>query len=157
MGTPKEISLESHHLSKYGALDVLELAEVEKPTLKDDEVLIRILAATVTAGDCEVRRFHIKFLFWLPLSIFFGITKPKKYKRILGQELAGKIEVIGKNVTRFKTGGKVFAVTDAPRPATVNLPPPYFPNKLRRFRRIRLCFINDGSEAKKSLPEPFPA
>lgn len=89
------------------------MAEVDKPTPKDNEVLIRIHAATVTAGDCEVRRFDVKFLFWLPLRIFFGITKPKKHKRILGQELAGQIEATGKDVTRFKTGDKVFAVTGA--------------------------------------------
>lgn len=98
---------------KYGSPAVLELAEVARPTPKDNEVLIRIHAATVTAGDCEIRCFDVKFLFWLPLRVFFGITKPKKHKQILGQELAGEIEAFGKDVTRFKKGDKVFAVTGA--------------------------------------------
>jgi len=98
---------------KYGSPDVLELAEVDKPTPKDNEVLIKIHAATVTAGDCEIRAFKIKFLFWLPLRIFFGLTKPKKHKQILGQELAGEIDSVGKDVKLFTPGDQVFAVTGA--------------------------------------------
>ena len=95
---------------KYGAPDVLQLEEVEKPAPKDDEVLIKIHAATVTAGDCELRSFTFPILFWLPLRIMFGLTGPRR--KILGQELAGEIESVGKHVTLFKKGDQVFAPTD---------------------------------------------
>jgi 2-desacetyl-2-hydroxyethyl bacteriochlorophyllide A dehydrogenase len=96
---------------KYGSPDVLELKEVEKPTPKDNEVLIRVYATTVTAGDCEIRRFEMPILFWLPIRIYMGIIKPRI--KILGQELAGEIESVGKEVTQFKKGDQVFAAADA--------------------------------------------
>ena len=94
----------------YGTPDVLQLKEVEKPTPKEDEVLIKIHAATVTAGDCEVR--SLKFPIWLrlPMRIYVGLRKPKR-TTILGQELAGEIEAVGRKVTRFKKGDQVFAAT----------------------------------------------
>jgi NADPH:quinone reductase-like Zn-dependent oxidoreductase len=97
--------------TKYGPPDVLQLKEVEKPTAKDNEVLIKIHAATVTKGDCEVRSPKIPNLIWLIVRLFFGLTKPRK--QILGQELAGEIEAVGKNVTLFKKGDQVFAATGA--------------------------------------------
>ena len=97
--------------TKYGPPDVLELKEVEKPVPKDNEVLIRIYAATVTKGDCEIRSPKIPNLIWLIVRLFFGLTKPRK--QILGQELAGEIETVGKNVTLFKEGDQVFASTGA--------------------------------------------
>src|SRR5690242_4596096 len=93
----------------YGSPDVLQLGEVAKPTPKDHEVLIRIDATTVTAGDCELRSFKIPLFIWLPLRIYMGLRKPRKH--ILGQELAGEIEAIGKEVTRFRKGDQVFAAT----------------------------------------------
>ncbi len=95
---------------KYGSPDVLELKEVEKPTPKDNEVLIKIVAATVFAGDCEMRRFDFPISFWLPLRLLFGLRKPRI--KILGQELAGEIEAIGIEVTQFRKGDQVFAPTD---------------------------------------------
>ncbi len=95
--------------TKYGAPDLLKLGDVEKPTLKDDEVLIRTYAATVTPGDCEMRRFKMHVLFWLPLRIYMGISKPKR--PILGMELAGEIENVGKDVKLFQKGDQVFAGT----------------------------------------------
>lgn len=97
--------------TKYGAPDVLQLGEVEKPIPKDNEVLIRVYATTVTAGDCEMRAFKIPIppLFWLPLRLYMGLTKPRI--KILGQELAGKIEAVGKDVTQFSPGDQVFAPT----------------------------------------------
>jgi NADPH:quinone reductase-like Zn-dependent oxidoreductase len=95
--------------TKYGPPDVLLLKDIEKPTQKDNEVLIRVYAATVTAGDCEIRRFKFPIWLWLPARIGFGIRGPRK--KILGQELAGMIEEIGKDVTKFRKGDQVFART----------------------------------------------
>ncbi len=96
--------------TKYGPPDVLQLKEVEKPNPKDKEVLIKVKAATVTAGDCELRRFDITIMLWLFVRIMFGIRKPRI--KTLGQELAGEIESVGKNVTQFKIGDPVFAATE---------------------------------------------
>lgn len=94
--------------TRYGPPDVLQLREVEEPTPKDHEVLIRIFATTATTGDCELRRFKISIWFWLPLRLYMGLGKPR---RILESELAGEIESIGKDVTRFKEGDRVVAST----------------------------------------------
>jgi len=94
---------------KYGPPDVLQLKVVETPTPKGDEVLIKVVAATVFAGDCEMRRFDFPMSFWLPLRLMFGLRKPKRKVQILGQELAGEIEAVGKDVTQFKKGDQVFA------------------------------------------------
>jgi NADPH:quinone reductase-like Zn-dependent oxidoreductase len=94
-------------LTKYGSPDVLKLKELEKPTPKDNEILIKIYATTATGGDCEIRKFKIPILFWLFLRIYVGIIKPRG-NFILGQELAGEIEAVGKNVKRFKQGDSIF-------------------------------------------------
>lgn len=95
--------------TKYGSPDVLQLAEVHKPTPKNKEVLVKVYATTVSAGDIRVRSFNSPFLFWLPMRIVLGFTKPRK--SILGVELCGQVEEIGKDVTRFKKGDQVFALT----------------------------------------------
>ncbi len=95
--------------TKYGPPEVLQLREVEKPTLRDNEVLIRVHAATVTKGDCELRSLKLPLLWKLFLRIGFGIRAPRK--KILGQELAGEIESVGETVTMFKKGDQIFANT----------------------------------------------
>jgi NADPH:quinone reductase-like Zn-dependent oxidoreductase len=92
--------------TKYGPPEVLHLKEVEKPTSKDNEVLIRIYATTVTKYDCWMRSCTAPTGFGLFMRIAYGIRKPKK--PILGTELAGEIEAVGKDVTLFKKGDRVF-------------------------------------------------
>src|SRR5687768_4694832 len=94
---------------KYGSPDVLEFQEVNKPAPKDNEVLIKVHATTVTVADFRSRSFTVPPAFWLPARITLGLRKPKK--PILGVELAGEIESVGKDVKRFKKGDQVFAAT----------------------------------------------
>ena len=95
--------------TKYGPPEVLQLKEVEKPIPKESEVLVRVHATTVTMGDCEIRRFKMPTWLWLLARIGFGFRGPRK--KILGQELAGEIESVGKDVKQFKKGDQVFALT----------------------------------------------
>lgn len=95
--------------TKYGAPDVLKLTEVEKPQPKDNEIIVKIHAATVTSGDVRLRSSDFPPLFWLPARLIFGLFKPKK--KILGHELAGVVENKGKNVTKFNVGDAVFGTT----------------------------------------------
>ncbi|MBA3869638.1 MAG: NAD(P)-dependent alcohol dehydrogenase [Anaerolineae bacterium] len=90
----------------YGPADGLHLKELPKPSPKDNEVLIKIHAASVTAGDCEVRTLKLPFMLGIPLRLWFGIRNPGE--KILGQELAGEIEAVGKDVKRFKVGDAIF-------------------------------------------------
>ena len=94
----------------YGSPDVLHLKEIEKPVPKDNEVLIKVYAATVTAGDCEMRSMTFPTWIGLPMRLYTGLRKPSR-KTTLGQELAGEIEAVGKEVTQFAAGDQVFAQT----------------------------------------------
>jgi len=92
---------------RYGPPDVLHLKEVEKPTPKDNEVLIKVHATSVTSGDCRVRSLKVPVGFGLMSRLVFGVMRPRQ--PILGTELAGEIESIGKNVREFKVGDQIFA------------------------------------------------
>jgi NADPH:quinone reductase-like Zn-dependent oxidoreductase len=95
----------------YGPPDELQLKEVEKPVPNEDEVLIRIHATTVTSSDCNLRNLTFAPT-WslLPMRMQFGLRKPRINR--LGIDLAGEIEAVGKDVTRFKTGDQVFGRPD---------------------------------------------
>lgn len=95
--------------TKYGPPDVLRLAEVVKPVPRNDEVLIRVHATTVSVPDRRCRSFTVPLSFWIPARLALGVLKPKR--PILGAELSGTIEAVGRSVTRFKEGDAVFAAT----------------------------------------------
>ena len=96
--------------TKYGSPDVLQLKEVEKPTPKDDEVLIKVHASEVTKADCEMRSFNFQVKwFWLPLRVALGLIKPKK--QILGGYFSGEVESVGKDVSKFMVRDQIFGAT----------------------------------------------
>jgi NADPH:quinone reductase-like Zn-dependent oxidoreductase len=101
----EEIAMKAIVCIKYGPPDVLQLKEIEKPVPKDNEVLIRVHAATVNRTDCAMLRakpFIMRFI--------TGLRKPKK--TIPGTDFAGKIEAVGKNVSLFSVGQAVFGFDD---------------------------------------------
>lgn len=93
--------------TQYGLPEVLKIREVTKPVPKDNEVLVKVRATTVTAGDVRVRSFTVPRSVWLPARFTLGLTKPKK--AIPGMVLAGEVESVGKGVKRFKQGDQVYA------------------------------------------------
>jgi NADPH:quinone reductase-like Zn-dependent oxidoreductase len=95
--------------TKYGPPEVLMIKEVEKPTLKNNEVLIKIFATSVTASDCIIRGFKLPISMWIPGRLALGLAKPRK--AVLGLVLSGEIEKVGENVKQFEKGDKVFAHT----------------------------------------------
>jgi NADPH:quinone reductase-like Zn-dependent oxidoreductase len=95
--------------TKYGPPEVLRLAEVPKPVPKAREVLIRVVATTVTRGDVRMRSFDVPRGMWLVARLYLGIFRPKR--SVLGMSLAGIVEATGSEVTRFEVGDAVFAST----------------------------------------------
>jgi len=89
--------------TKYGSPDDLQLTEVTKPAPGDDELLVRIHASSINSWDWE-------YLNGIPFinRLMFGILKPKPGKQRLGADVAGTVEIVGKNVTRFQPGDEVF-------------------------------------------------
>ncbi len=121
---------------RYGPPEVLQFKEVEKPTPKDNEVLIRTHATTVTSADWRVRSLNVPAGFGFVMRLVFGIAKPRQ--PILGSELAGVVESVGKDVRNFKIGDQVFAFSDTsmgchaeykcmPQDGVVVLKPPSLP------------------------------
>jgi NADPH:quinone reductase-like Zn-dependent oxidoreductase len=95
----------------YGPPDELRLGEVDRPVPTENEVLIRIHASTVTTSDCNIRNLTFTpKLFFLPVRMQFGLLKPRN--QILGLDLAGEVEAVGKAVTRFQEGDQVFGTTE---------------------------------------------
>jgi len=99
--------------TEYGSPDVLQLKEVEKPAPRDHEVLVKVHATTVTIGDTIMRSLNVPVTGWekIMAHLFLGWRRPKR--PILGMELAGQVESVGRKVTRFKPGDPVFASTFA--------------------------------------------
>ncbi|MCT0207006.1 NAD(P)-dependent alcohol dehydrogenase [Synechococcus sp. CS-1332] len=95
---------------RYGPPEVLRIKEIATPTPKDNEILIRIHVTTVTSADWRVRSQTVPTGFGLIMRLVFGLRKPRQ--PILGSELAGVVAAIGRDVTRFKVGERVFAFSD---------------------------------------------
>jgi NADPH:quinone reductase-like Zn-dependent oxidoreductase len=95
--------------AQYGPPEVLHMAELPKPAPRPNEVLVKIRATTVTIGDCRMRSFTVPPEQWLFARLYLGVFRPRR--SILGMELAGEVEAVGAQVTRFKSGDPVFAST----------------------------------------------
>lgn len=93
----------------YGTPDVLEVHDLEEPTPKNHEVLVKIASSAVTTGDCRMRRFDVPSGFWLPARLAFGLFKPRK--KITGMDFSGEVVAVGKGVSLFKKGDRVFGTT----------------------------------------------
>ncbi len=94
---------------KFGPPEVLKISEVDKPVPKDNEILVKVHATTVHRGDIRMRKFDVPKGMWLVAGLFLGFRKPKK--PILGMELSGVIEEVGKDVTLFNKGDEILAST----------------------------------------------
>jgi NADPH:quinone reductase-like Zn-dependent oxidoreductase len=96
--------------TKYGPPDVLQYGDVEKPSPKPNEILVKIHATAVTAGDCEMRTLNFPPWIAFPMRIYVGFNKPKRVT-ILGSYLAGEIETVGRDVKRFTVGDQIFGTS----------------------------------------------
>lgn len=96
--------------TKYGLPEGLKLHEIDRPSPNDDEILVKVHATTVTAGDCEMRRLKLPLGLSFPVRLYAGFQKPKRIL-ILGQEFAGKVADAGQNVNSFEVGDQVYGTT----------------------------------------------
>ena len=118
---------------RYGGPDVLELREVERPSPKDDEVCIRIMATAVTASDIFIRGSDIPLRFRIPMRLMLGVTRPRK--PIIGLVLAGEIASVGRRTTRFKPGDQVYGLTGL------------------RARRLCRVQVHEGDRLEAGVPD----
>jgi NADPH:quinone reductase-like Zn-dependent oxidoreductase len=95
--------------TRYGPPEVLRLEELERPSPRPHEVLVKVHATTAHVGDTRIRAFRVPAAAWLFARLYLGILRPRR--SILGMELAGEIEAVGEEVKRFRPGDPVFAVT----------------------------------------------
>lgn len=93
----------------YGSPEVLKVKEVEKPTPKNNEVLVKVFSSAVTSGDCRMRRFDVPNGMWLPTRLALGLFKPRK--EVSGMDFSGEIEAVGEKVSLFNKGDRVFGTT----------------------------------------------
>ncbi len=91
---------------KYGPPSVLQYTDIEKPSPKKNEVLLKVRAASVTMGDCELRGSYLRMPWWIFVRLMMGVFKPRV--QTLGQEVAGEIVEIGSDVKNWKIGDQVF-------------------------------------------------
>ena len=128
---------------RYGGPEVLELGELPRPVLKDDEVLVRMLASTVTSGDARIRAFDVPGMVWLPARLALGLTRPRNPVR--GTEFAGEVVEVGRAVTRWHVGDRVFGLT-------VN-------GSHAEFKRVKassaMALIPDGLSFEDAAALPF--
>ena len=96
--------------NSYGPPEVLTIEEVPKPKIKKNEILVKIQYSTITAGDCELRRFDIQGSWKIFVALFMGYPRPRK--KILGQDFAGVVEEVGSAVKNFKAGDTVFGPSE---------------------------------------------
>jgi len=101
----------------YGGPEVLKISEIDKPVPKGNELLIKIQATSVTAGDCEMRSMKTAIQYRILMRLFVGLRRPTRLT-ILGMELAGIVESVGKDVTLFQKGDEVYASTGFIRSGT---------------------------------------
>jgi NADPH:quinone reductase-like Zn-dependent oxidoreductase len=94
--------------TRYGPPEVLQLREVERPVPKDDEILIRVYATTVTSGDVWIRSSKYDAWFWPVGRLLYGVFRPRK--KIPGNELAGVVEAVGRNIKLFREGDQVYGM-----------------------------------------------
>ena len=133
-------------VTRYGPPEVLEFREVEKPVPADNEILIRTRAATVSSGDWRVRSLIIPRGMRFMARLALGFSKPRQ--PVLGTELAGDVESVGKDVKNFKVGDRVFAFTGAPgmgthaeyRCVSESSPVAHIPDNLGYDEAAALCF-----------------
>ena len=95
---------------KYGPPEVVQLKEVARPVPGDVEILVRVHATSIRAGDVRMRSFNVPPGEWLPARLYLGIFSPRR--KILGMELAGEVAEVGKDVRNFKAGDHVYATTE---------------------------------------------
>lgn len=95
--------------AKYGTPEVLQLREFEKPSPNANEILVKVMATSVTSGDVRLRASDFPPLFWLPARLIFGLFGPKK--QTLGHEWSGIVEQVGSKVSKFNVGDEVFGTT----------------------------------------------